>query len=1379
MSQDMSEDILAAYVTAAKSQTTIGKDITAEGLGNITSAFDGWTFTETTSGTYNFQLNTWSTEANDASADPSGMVVPFIEHWVDASAAPITPGNISYTISGLVPNLYYTVSALIRAYNQASTNTPSGAYFYVGTGKSDDVSTGTTFTNGSMGGVYGTFSAYGKADSNGDLTIGIVENSDNNFNWIAIKEVSAQIAAEKGLSDLQDAFAALQSQADAIKNKPMNSSVSNALATAYTTPTEETTAAYESAISALTTAIDDANTSIKNYAAALEYINKASALDADGIANYASDETVSSVTSAYNNSTLVKLTDEQITAMKTAYVTAVKAQTSENADFTGAIVNPSFETGNTNGWTVGTSEDTGARSTTNDIYKMSGSDGNYLFNTWSVGLPITQTIEGLPNGTYRLTATVASDNTIAIFLTANGMHNSGVVSTEKGTGVETTLDFYVTDGTATIGSVGGNGTEYTVQGGNWYKVDNFKLTLLSLDVPVIDLGEPTFTEKADKVVITFADYADQTAATSANNKYVINATVNGTNYTNTTSADNGAVVAYDFTGADSYTIVIPENGIKLLDANDDEIAVLNTEKSYTTVYSSSLVNTDFGTDNAVAATVRTYSNDIANEGETSGMQSVTGWTICAEGTSNNHAAGTFEYGATAGLGGVDYLAPTEGPTGTNGKALGVLAVWSATSQYTQTIRMTEGEYMIAIPTYNQAGTAEVTNLTGVSVDGVTNYSSVTAFTAGAWTYQFVEFTLTNTSLVTFSLGYKSNGGGSGANPHLFYDKMTIYSGAEDIASVKLDFAKANALAAIQTLSPIGDGLFQYSQASIDNAKKSINDATTLDELNSVEQPSVTTPSSTQAYQIAIKESGKFMTVSAEGIKLGNYAQPLYFVSSNDGYLISNGEEYVAYLDNNKWDLTASQTGSEFVISATDAAYNIKGKNGHLGVNNTNAGSTLYGDKAATEWTINEFSATDFIVNGAVTVESYETLTANKVTVEVSTDNNTNAIINNGVVNTASAVINLTIPYAQWSFVKFPCDVPVSELVNSESGTEWKIYKYDGAARANVDVANTWVAVTSGTLEEGEGYIIQARHGEETGSTTFTFTTTSSESINKIFANSSVDVEVSAYESEYTSNAGWNLIGNPYLSYFDVSKLGIESTITVWDNNTYVAINPADDNYVLSPLQAMFIQVEQSGVVTFDKDGRQTNSYIATSDARVRGALSSNRELYNFTICDGTYSDKTRFVINSNANEGYEIGSDASKFMSTNVNVPQIYTVADGVSYAINERPLANGVIQLGTYFAKDGEYTITAEGIASPVVLVDNLTGNKVVLGDETYSYTFTATAGKNEMRFVIYVGEDATAIASVESVSNDDTIYNLQGVRVATPTKGNIYIVNGKKVRY
>ena len=149
------------------------------------------------------------------------------------------------------------------------------------------------------------------------------------------------------------------------------------------------------------------------------------------------------------------------------------------------ISNPGFELGNTNGWTVGASSDTGARSTTNDTYAMSNSEGSYLFNTWWQGIPITQTIQSLPAGSYTLSSVVASDGATVYMISGDNPEEYVYTETTDGkVGITLTKTFTLTEATNfKIGAVGGeNGTAgehkaYTADGYWWYKCDNFKLVL--------------------------------------------------------------------------------------------------------------------------------------------------------------------------------------------------------------------------------------------------------------------------------------------------------------------------------------------------------------------------------------------------------------------------------------------------------------------------------------------------------------------------------------------------------------------------------------------------------------------------------------------------------------------------------------------------------------------------------------------------------------------------------------------------------------------------------------------------------------------------------------------------------------------------------------
>ena len=150
---------------------------------------------------------------------------------------------------------------------------------------------------------------------------------------------------------------------------------------------------------------------------------------------------------------------------------------------------------------------------------------------------------------------------------------------------------------------------------------------------------------------------------------------------------------------------------------------------------------------------------------------------------------------------------------------------------------------------------------------------------------------------------------------------------------------------------------------------------------------------------------------------------------------------------------------------------------------------------------------------------------------------------------------------------------------------------------------------------------------------------------------------------------------------------------------------------------------------------------------------------------------------------YEIARDAAKFMSFEADVPQIYTIdEEGNGYAINERPMDDGRVQLAYYAGQEATYTIKAQRADGQVYLYDAEEDQTVDLTKEDYTFQSGATSGYNMSRFLLTfktAGGEATGIIAVEDEAKDDNaIYDLQGRKVEVPGKG-IFIQNGRKVVY
>lgn len=368
----------------------------------------------------------------------------------------------------------------------------------------------------------------------------------------------------------------------------------------------------------------------------------------------------------------------------------------------------------------------------------------------------------------------------------------------------------------------------------------------------------------------------------------------------------------------------------------------------------------------------------------------------------------------------------------------------------------------------------------------------------------------------------------------------------------------------------------------------------------------------------------------------------------------------------------------------------------------------------------------------------------------------------------------------WNFISFPFDVNVSDIQYPD-GTLWVIRKYSGEDRAKM-TGYTWQNMTDGTtLNAGEGYILHCTDGNSdswnTSYVEFTFNAVNNSIKNNIFENKSITKSLSKYSSDLAHNRNWNLVGNPYPSFYDTRNIEHNGVITVWNGYGYTAYSLLDDQYVLRPNEAFFVQCPSDATsMKFKKEGRQ-HTYEAGSSASfakaARVASDTKRQVFNLTISNAEYTDKARVVINESAKLDYEISCDASKFMSSNAVVPQIYILENGQKMAIDERPLSDGIINVGMYIGEAGDYTIGISATPTDVILTDNATGKSVNLRSE--AYTFSAAKGTNDNRFSIQIG-DATGI---ENISSDELkqpkIYNISGQKISMPQKG-INIINGKK---
>lgn len=369
------------------------------------------------------------------------------------------------------------------------------------------------------------------------------------------------------------------------------------------------------------------------------------------------------------------------------------------------------------------------------------------------------------------------------------------------------------------------------------------------------------------------------------------------------------------------------------------------------------------------------------------------------------------------------------------------------------------------------------------------------------------------------------------------------------------------------------------------------------------------------------------------------------------------------------------------------------------------------------------------------------------------------------------------PYI-WHYVSFPFDVPISALQAQDPSVEYAIRYYDGERRGSygMDQENNWKDVDpNGTLQAGQGYIIQTKY--PSSSNLFTFTWESEEeAIQSLLRIGEIEIPLSDYPSAYTDDANWNFVGNPYPSFFNIQAIDYNAPIIIWNGDGYTALSLTDDTYALRPMEAFFTQKpERTSSMVFQPGGRQTNADVAGSS--FRALPNPERKLLNLRLVGDSYTDRSRIVINPKAELSYELTCDAGKWMSPNPKVPQLYSLGEeGQRYAINERPAGSGEIPLGLYIGEAGTYTlkIVSDETTPEVYLVDKYKNEQVVLNQE--EYTFYAEAGTIDDRFEVRLSESVTsnelskADAPVRLYTQEGSLY----IQISEPSDVRIYTALG-----
>jgi len=374
------------------------------------------------------------------------------------------------------------------------------------------------------------------------------------------------------------------------------------------------------------------------------------------------------------------------------------------------------------------------------------------------------------------------------------------------------------------------------------------------------------------------------------------------------------------------------------------------------------------------------------------------------------------------------------------------------------------------------------------------------------------------------------------------------------------------------------------------------------------------------------------------------------------------------------------------------------------------------------------------VNGSTTIQTGATVV----------ENGKLSVIGTTTVQQALTGAGTTTPNGRFWYVASPLTGATSSTF-AAAGTN-RLWYYNETVHTYSEITNNTT-----TLSKGTGYV--ARLGANQ-TVSFTGTLTSG----------TVSITPSRTGTLDTKR-GYNLIGNPYLSYLDWNTAYTSTSnmlSTIWYRtvnasgtllfDTYSALGVGTNNNgfgavtgYIPPMQAFWVKVDgdgNTGALTFTNSMRSHQT----------GSLKENNALpvIRLAVSNGTNSDEIVAVFADSASNGYD-KFDSPKMSNNNVHVPELYMQADSEKVAINglRTFTGNDSIAVGFHAFEKGTFAVSLHEFSGldgyTAVLFDNVTKKSTDLstGDE---YSFVADSSDNASRFTLVLksGTETTGITAV-----------------------------------
>ena len=399
-------------------------------------------------------------------------------------------------------------------------------------------------------------------------------------------------------------------------------------------------------------------------------------------------------------------------------------------------------------------------------------------------------------------------------------------------------------------------------------------------------------------------------------------------------------------------------------------------------------------------------------------------------------------------------------------------------------------------------------------------------------------------------------------------------------------------------------------------------------------------------------------------------------------------------------------------------------------------------------------------------------------------------------------VDVRINSKNWHWLSLPYNCNIADVTWKNGSkalynSDWFLMYYDGESRVNEQshYENHWKLFEGTTIEAGKGYIVGITgHATKSGVQYELRFPMAAEVLTHEKKDKTVAVNAWGVNMDVTPNKkGWNLVGNPYLDYYQPSTGGFAGLPLIkytnmdpvtgewhYDNSGDVPfiVTPVDGGWYeyrqdlasevdMKPFTSYFVQVGQPD--SHEDDEELSASFTHSQRGRsslIRRAPQEVNEVeepiivgVELTNSKGE-SDKTTLIIDDRFTSDYEMNADFFKWFGDYYKYytkPVLYSVgADAGKRAFNalSEQLAAQPIPLGMFAAQAGDYTFTLTrkrcdlSRVEEVWLYDATTATYTNLMQQDYTFTTAKTEG--EGRFYLSVKMKQKTPTAVENVNGN-----------------------------